>query len=85
MTEQRRSVFIANGEVEAQQVRAFLKAKGIPSFLMGETLRITHGLTIGPGGVEIFVAEADADHARSLLDSAEAGELRLDEHTDVSS
>ena len=33
----------------------------------------------GLGAVEIYVREADADRARSLLDSAEAGAFRLTE------
>ena len=71
-------VFVANGEIHAQQVRGFLEAAGIPTVVRGEALRNTHGLTLnGLGRVEIFVAEADAGAARSLLSSAEAGELRL--------
>ena len=31
----------------------------------------------GLGAVEIYVREADAERARSLLDSAEAGAFRL--------
>lgn len=75
-----RCVFVANGEIQAQQVRAFLEAVGIASDLRGESLRKTHGLTLdGLGMVEIFVAEADEDQARALLASAEAGEFRLDD------
>jgi hypothetical protein len=78
MTQQLRCVFVANGEVHAQQVRAFLEAADIPTSVRGEALRNTHGLTLdGLGAVEISVAEADADRARTLLESAEAGEFRL--------
>jgi hypothetical protein len=76
--EQPHCVFVASGEIQAQQVRAFLEASGIPAAVRGEALRHTHGLTIdGLGRVEILVAEADAEQARQLLVSAEAGELRL--------
>jgi hypothetical protein len=35
----------------------------------------------GLGAVEILVAEEDADRARSLLEAAEAGTLRLDDES----
>ena len=78
MNQQHQRVFVANGEMHGQQVRAFLEAAGIPTSVRGEALRNTYGLTLdGLGAVEIFVAEADAIRARELLDSAEAGQFRL--------
>jgi hypothetical protein len=80
MSQQLRCVFVASGEVYAQQVRAFLEAAGISTVARGESLRHTHGLTLdGLGAVEIAVAEADANRARTLLQSADAGEFRLPE------
>jgi hypothetical protein len=71
-------VFVASGEMHASQVRAFLEADGIQTAVRGESLRKTHGLTLdGLGAVEILVAEADVERARSLLDAADAGQLRL--------
>ena len=76
-------VFVANGEVHGQQVRAFLEAAGITTVVRGESLRHTHGLTLdGLGAVEILVADSDLERARSLLDSAEAGQFRLAEDAD---
>ena len=73
-------VFVANGEVQAQQVRAFLRAAGITTVERGESLRNTHGLTLdGLGAVNIFVAAEDAEEARALLASAETGALRADD------
>jgi len=73
-----RCVFVANGEIHAQQVRTFLEAAGISAAERGESLRHTHGLTTnGLGAVEICVADVDVSRARSLLDSAEAGTFRL--------
>jgi hypothetical protein len=73
-------VFVANGEVQAQQVRAFLESAGISTVERGEALRNTHGLTLdGLGAVEIFVAAEDAEEARALLTSAEAGSFRVDD------
>lgn len=86
MDTQLRSVFVASGEVQAQQVRAFLEAAGIATAERGEALRNTHGLTVdGLGAVEILVAEADADQARELLASAEAGAFRLSDDAETSS
>lgn len=77
-------MFVANGQMQAHQVRAFLEASGVTSVLRGESLSKTHGLTLdGLGKVEILVAEADEARARALLASAEAGEFRLDEDADV--
>jgi hypothetical protein len=79
-----RRIFTANGEIEAQQVRTFLDAAGIPSELRGESLRNTHGLTLdGLGMVEILVSEGDEARARALLASAEDGEFRLDDDAEV--
>ena len=79
-----RSVFTANGEIQAQQVRAFLQAAGISSELRGESLRNTHGLTLdGLGTVEIVVTDVDAERARELLASAESGEFRLDDDVQI--
>lgn len=78
MDSELRRVFIASGEIHAQQIRAFLQAAGISAIERGESLRNTHGLTLdGLGAVEILVVEEDADRARSLLDAAEAGSFRL--------
>jgi hypothetical protein len=80
MDERGRCVFVARGEIEAQQVQTFLEAAGIPSVFSGESLRKTHGLTLdGLGMVNIFVSEVDEARARELLASAEAGTLRIDE------
>ena len=71
-------MFVASGELQAQQVRAFLEAQGISTAERGESLRHTHGLTIdGLGAVEVWVAEADVDRARELLESAESGAFRI--------
>ena len=86
MDQHQRSVFIANGEIHAQQVRTFLEAAGISSALRGESLRNTHGLTLdGLGRVEIVVAAVDEDRARALLASAESGEFRLDDDAQIGS
>jgi hypothetical protein len=73
-----RRVFVASGEIQAQQIRSFLEAAGIHAAERGEALRHTHGLTVdGLGAVDIMVAENDEERARQLLASADAGAFRL--------
>jgi hypothetical protein len=73
-------VYTAQGETEAQQIRAFLEAHGIPCEFHGEALRITHGLTLdGLGEVKVHVPLDRVQEARELLARAEAGELRIDD------
>ncbi len=84
MDEQLSSVFVANGQIQAHQIKAFLEASGVTCMLRGESLSKTHGLTLdGLGRVEVLVAEIDEERARELLASAETGELELAEDTDV--
>ena len=85
MDSELRSVFVASGEMQAQQILAFLDAAGIPAVVRGEALRHTHGLTVdGLGAVDIMVSEADVEQARALLGSADAGLFRLGDDADPS-
>lgn len=85
MTSDLQRVFVASGDMQAQQVLAFLEAAGIPAIERGESLRNTHGLTLdGLGAVEILVAADDAARARALLDAADAGAFRLADDTEES-
>jgi hypothetical protein len=84
MADRERCVFTASGQIEAEQVRAFLESSGIPSVLRGESLTKTHGVTVSElGRVEVFVSETDADRANELLASVERGELRLADEDDL--
>jgi len=77
-------VFVAQGEPEADQVRAFLAANGINTFVSGEALRKTHGFTLnGLGEVRIIVADSDAEQARDLIARVNQGELSLAEDQEV--
>lgn len=77
-------IVTADGEIQAQQIRAFLEAHGVACAFRGESLRLTHGFTVdGLGKVDIFVPDADVDRARALLAAAEAGALRLSDDADV--
>ena len=72
-------VYVASGEMQAQQIHAFLEAAGIPTAFRGEALRNTHGLTLdGLGRVEILVRDVDVARAKQLLADADAGKFRLE-------
>lgn len=78
------TVAVCLGELEAQQLRGFLEANGIPVTFRGEALRVTHGLTLdGLGQVEIQVPADQEAEARALLEAVERGELRIDEDDGV--
>jgi hypothetical protein len=80
MDDKRRRVFVANGEAQAQQICAFLRAWDIDGTMRGESLRRIDGLRVGDlAAVEILVPAADEALARHLLESVEAGEFQLDE------
>ena len=84
MSDELQTVFVANGEVHAQQICAFLESAGIRAIPQGESLRHTHGFTMdGLGAVGVLVDAEDAERARSLLRSAEAGRFwRIDDPDD---
>jgi hypothetical protein len=77
-------VTTVQGEIEEQQVRAFLEAHGIPTVVRGEALRKTHAFVLdGLGEVAILVAEEHAADARALLDAVDRGDLTLVDASDV--
>jgi hypothetical protein len=83
MAKKETCVYTAEGEVEAQQIRAFLEANDIPCVFHGEALRKTHGLTLdGLGEVKIHVPKQYVEQAKELLAQADAGELRLEAEDD---
>jgi len=61
-------VWRAQGEMDAQLVRAMLDSSGIDAILTGESVRLTHAFTIdGLAEVRILVREDDAEDACELL------------------
>jgi len=83
MKDEDNCVYKVNGDIEAQQVKAFLAAHGIPCEFRGEALRMTHGLTLdGLGVVRICVPDSLVEKAKELLARADAGEMRLPDSAD---
>ena len=65
-------IWRTQGEMNAQIVRSLLDGSGIPSMLSGESLRLTHGLTIdGLALVRVFVRAEDASRAGDIIASIE--------------
>lgn len=65
-------VWRTQGELNAQMIRALLEGSGIQSVLSGESLRLTHGLTVdGLALVRVLVRAGDARRAREIIASTE--------------
>lgn len=72
------------GQFIEAQLKSFLEAHDIPCQLRGESLRVTHAISIdGIGAADVLVPAALADTARALLAQAERGELAIDDTTDT--
>jgi hypothetical protein len=70
------SVYKTYGNLEAEMVKGFLEAQGIPVVLSQESVARTIGLSVGRlGRVEVLVPENQAAAARDLLNAMESGEF----------
>ena len=77
-------VYRTNGDIEAQQVKAFLAAHGVPCEFRGEALRMTHGFTLdGLGVVHICVPGPMVEKAKELLARAESGEWSIPDQAEI--
>jgi hypothetical protein len=62
------TVYIANGQLEAEIVKGRLESEGIPAMLCYESAGIVYGLTIdGLGQVQVQVPSSLAQQAREIL------------------
>ena len=79
------SVYIANGQLDAEMVQRFLEAAGIPAMISQESVGRVLGITAGPlGEVNVLVPEEKTDEALELLASMERGDL-VNNHGDEDS
>ena len=61
-------VWTAQGEMNAQLIRSVLEGDGIDSMLSGESVRLTHGITVdGLAEVKILVRKEDEKRAREVI------------------
>lgn len=62
-------VWCAPNEIEAQMVKALLKGNRIECMLSGESLRLTHGITVdGLAEVRILVRSDDIGRAEKIIE-----------------
>jgi len=67
------TVYIANGQPEAEIIKGRLESERIPAMLRYESAGLIYGLTIdGLGQVKVQVPSALAQHARRILTSRES-------------
>jgi hypothetical protein len=65
-------VYLAQGEIDAQLIRSVLEASGVECMLSGESVRLTHGLTVdGLAEVKILVREDDEARAREVISASD--------------
>jgi len=66
------TVYRAQGEVDAQLMRSLLEANQVDCMLSGESVRLTHGITVdGLAEVKILVRSEDAERARDVISSSD--------------
>ena len=74
-------VYIANGSLDAEEIRIFLESAGIPSYTNQESIGMSgYSLNVGPLGQAIVMVPAERfDEASKLLEQMEHGELETNE------
>ena len=72
-------VFIANGMLEAESVKALLESFGIPAFVNQESAGTTYGLTVGMlGEVEVVVPLSRIEEAKKVIADMKDGKFEID-------
>ena len=70
------TVYSAHGRLDAETIKAFLEAQGIPVYIDQDTLGLIYSFTVGDlGSVGIKVPPEYAEKARTLLAAMEEGEF----------
>ena len=65
------TVYIAQGQLEANVIKSRLESEGIPAILQYESLGIVYGLTVdGLGQVKVMVPQTLEAQARQVLRQA---------------
>jgi hypothetical protein len=74
-------VYVANGSLDAEEIRLFLDSAGIPSFFNQESIGMSgYSVVVGPlGEAKVYVAADRFDEAMHLLAQMENGELETNE------
>jgi arsenate reductase len=70
------TVYSAQGRLDAETIKAFLEAQGIPVYIDQDTLGLIYSFTVGDlGSVGIKVAPEDAEKAKTLLSAMDKGDF----------
>lgn len=70
------TIYKAHGKLDAESIKGFLEAQGIPAFLDVNALGQIYGLTVGDlGQVGVMVSPENEARARELLEAMESGEF----------
>lgn len=73
-------VYTAQGQLEAESIKAFLESFEIPAIILQESVGVTYGLTIGAlGEARVCVPAGQVETALDLLRRMEAGEFIPDD------
>lgn len=82
------TVYSAHGRLDAETIKAFLEAQGIPVYIDQDTLGLIYSFTVGDlGSVGIQVRPEDAEKAKALLAEMDEGgfadEILVDDENDT--
>lgn len=70
------TVYSAHGRLDAETIKAFLEAQGIPVYIDQDTLGLIYSFTVGDlGSVGIQVRPEDAEKAKTLLTAMDEGDF----------
>ncbi len=70
------TVYSAHGRLDAETIKAFLEAQGIPVYIDQDTLGLIYSFTVGDlGSVGIQVRPQDVEKAKALLAAMEKGDF----------
>jgi len=78
MTGLYKRVWVANGMLDAEMIRALLDSFNIHSLTFQESAGVTYGMVFGKmGEVEIFVPKKQARDAIEILEAYKKGDLEV--------
>lgn len=76
MTGSFKKVWVANGMLDAEMIRALLKSFNIHAQIFQESAGVTYGMVFGKmGEVDIFVPKKEVKDALEILEAYDKGDL----------
>jgi hypothetical protein len=76
-----RVVYVASGNLDAEEIRIFLESAGIRAYINQESVGITgYSLAVGSvGQAMVYVSASQYEEARQLLEKMKHGDLETNE------